>query len=119
MLDEKTIFIGEPRDVYIGDIDPETGDAILTSGGLTVRETGAAVNNAVITATVKTTGGSAIGAAASLANVANSEGHYLGTIPAATTLLLTPGENYDVYVTSSTGSVYRVLRFKAAYRQRV
>lgn len=96
------IYIGEPMDV--------------TVDGLRVRDTGEYVNDATITAQVKTTAGAAVGSSVSVPYVADSSGDYLGTIPAATTVQLSRNTNYDVWVTASDGSVYRVIRYKATYR---
>lgn len=81
-----------------------------------MRATGAAVNNATITATIKDTSGTTIGSAATLSYVATSNGHYLGQLTAATTLLLTAGTEYYVCFASSSSSVNRKLLRKAGYR---
>lgn len=108
------IHIGQQEKVYIGEIDAN-GDPVLTEGGLESWPDGTAVNNATITAQVKDTSDTNVGSSVSLSYVATSSGHYSGTIPTATTLLLTAGTIYHVWVIGSAGEVYRKLVYKAGY----
>lgn len=109
------IHIGEVEKVYIGTVDG-TGVPVLSDGGLESWPAGTPVNDATITAQVKTTGGSNVGSSVSLSFVATSSGHYVGSIPAATTNQLTAGTEYHVWVSGSNGEVYRKLVYKAGYR---
>lgn len=114
------IEIGKAAVIYVGKI---TNDApVTTEGGLETWPAGTAVNNATITGQVREASddgspGTAVGASISLSNVASSSGHYSGTIPAATTLLLTAGEEYHVWVTGSSGELYEKLVYTAQYSE--
>jgi hypothetical protein len=94
--------------IYIG------SDTIVTWSGLQNSITGAYVNDAAITATLQAPTPYTF----SLSYEANSDGDYVGTIPAAITSTLTEGTAYllEITATEVAGTDYRQESHIAQYR---
>ncbi len=100
--------------LYIGDAN----DITLT--GLKNDASGSYVNNATVTAEVRTSGaspssGSKIGSTVTLSYVGSSNGNYRGTFPSTDSDDLTEDTTYWVWITAS-GYTVRRLQLVAKYR---
>ena len=67
--------------------------------GLVDKATGSFVNDATMTAQLyEEDKSTTVGAAVAMSHQTNSKGNYAGTIPAATTALLTANERYFIFI---------------------
>lgn len=95
-------------------------DNLVRLDALNNASTGAYVNNATVTFTLRDSGGNVVGSLQNvpMAYVAGSNGRYEGTIPNSVSSSLTVNGQYTIEITATSGSVvlFRKLSGIAYYR---
>jgi hypothetical protein len=93
-------------------------DNIVRLDALTNASSGAYINNATVTFTLKDSTGAAVLSNQSMSYVAASNGRYEGTIPNGTTATMTQNAQYTIEITATSGALvlFRKLSCIAKYR---
>lgn len=93
-------------------------DNIVRLDGLTNSSSGAYINSATVTYTLKDSTGAAVLSNQAMAYVAASNGRYEGTIPNGTTVTMAQNAQYSIEITATSGGsvLFRKLSCIAKYR---
>ncbi len=93
-------------------------DNIVRLDALTNASSGAYINNATVTFTLKDSTGAAVLSNQTMSYVAASNGRYEGTIPNGTTATMTQNAQYTIEITATSGALvlFRRLSGIAKYR---